>query len=238
MLAEAGGAIAERRTSAVAVIAALEVERRCFRGGASIRQVKVSGPGGANAARAAVAAIEAGAAGLISFGLAGGLAADVAPGCLLLPHTVLTGDGRRLGVEPNWRARIFAAFKGDCTIDERPLLTAAEVIDTPALKARAAASGAAAVDLESAAIAAAAAKAGLPFVAVRAVADAAGDELPAGIADWVNSEGRSRVTPFIGATLKPMNWLMLATLVRRWSSARKTLERAAQQLSERAFLIE
>lgn len=238
MLAEAGGAIAEPRTSAVAVIAALEVERRCFRGGASVSAVRVSGPGEANAAAAAAAAIEAGAGGLISFGLCGGLAPDVASGCLVLPNSILMSDGRRISVDQRWRARIAAAVEDDFMTDGRPLLAAAEIIDTPATKARAAASGAAAVDLESGAIAAAAAKAGLPFVAVRAVADAAGDALPAGIATWVDAKGRSRAAPFIGAALKPINWPALVTLVRRWGTARRTLERVAQRLSERAFLIE
>src|SRR5690606_23471211 len=97
MLAESGGIAAAPRK--VAVVVALEVERRCFGGRGDGLMIRVSGPGAERAAAAAEASIAAGAAALVSFGLAGGLAPDAAPGRLMLPHTVLVPDGRRFDVD-------------------------------------------------------------------------------------------------------------------------------------------
>ncbi|MFO7287528.1 MAG: hypothetical protein LOD94_11845 [Gammaproteobacteria bacterium] len=235
MLAESGGfAAAPRR---VAVIVALEVERRCVRESDGVA-VRVSGPGKARATAAAESAIAAGAAGLVSFGLAGGIAPDASPGRLLLPRAVLVPDGRRFEVDTPWRARIADALGRGFDVDDRPLLAADEIVGTPEAKARAAETGAAAVDLESGALAEAASRAGLPFVALRAVADGPRDALPPNIADWVDADGRSRLAPVVGAALSPSRWHGLVTLASRYGSARRTLERAASILAERRFLLE
>jgi len=66
--------------STVAVIVALGIERamlqKSFRAGAAPLGILQSGPGPERAARAATAALASGAQALVSWGLAGGLAAD------------------------------------------------------------------------------------------------------------------------------------------------------------------
>lgn len=234
MLAEAGEARSQAPVARVAVIVALGVERACIRPTGPRVTLVQSGPGGARAADAAGTVLAAGACALVSFGLAGGVAADARPGRLLLPREVVTPDARRFVVEPRWHSRLAAAL---ASVDERPLLAAAGVVASADEKRRAAALGAAGVDLESGAIAAAAAKAGIPFAVIRAVADGPGDELPAGIDTWVGADGETRLARVVLAALKPANWVPLVMLARRYAAARRSLEYAARRLAQEDFLF-
>jgi len=238
MLAEAGEARVSPSEPRVAVIVALGVERRCLRGVGPRVALEQSGPGEARAAGAAARALAGGARALVSFGLAGGLAADAAPGRLLLPRHVVTHDARRFSVEPRWHARLAAALAAaDIDVDERPLLAAAGVLTSADAKRAAGELGAAAVDLESGAIAAAAERAAVPFAVIRAVADGLDDELPAGVSGWVGPDGETRIAPVLAAALRPGSWGPLWTLARRYASARRSLERAARSLSQEDFLF-
>lgn len=225
----------------VAVIAALGVEMACLR--RVRRSPRLSllqcGPGAARAARAAEAAVRGGADALLSWGTAGGLEPDAAPGAVALPHTVVTGDGRRFDVDVLWREALAAALDGRFPVIDRPLLAAEEVLETPAAKAAAArAHGASSADMESGAVAAVAADSGVAFVAVRAVADGFGDPLPAGIEHWVDGGGRARIAPVAAAALSPTRWRALWRLARRYRAARRTLDGVAAALAPDGFLLE
>jgi len=236
MLAEAGEARFREHRPRVAVIVALGVERACVgRMGPGVALVQ-SGPGEARAADAASAALAAGAQALVSFGLAGGVAADVRPGRLLLPREVVTQDARRFTVEPRWHQRLAAAL-ASTGADDRPLLAAADVIAGTDEKRRAATLGAAAVDLESGAIAAEAARAGVPFAVIRAVADGPGDELPVDVSAWVGADGETRLVRVLAAAARPRNWGPLLTLARRYRAARRSLEAAARRVAREDFLF-
>ncbi|HEX6996966.1 MAG TPA: hypothetical protein VF322_02405 [Gammaproteobacteria bacterium] len=218
------------------MIVALGVERECV-GRTGPRVVLVqSGPGEARAAAAAGTALAAGVRALVSFGLAGGLAADVRPGRLLLPREVVTPDARRFAVDPHWHARLAGAL-ASTTVDDRPLLAAAGVVASADEKRRAAALGAAGADLESGAIAAAAARAGVPFAVIRAVADGPGDDLPADVSAWVGADGETRLARVLVAALRPRNWLPLVTLARRYAAARRSLAGAARRIVQEDFLF-
>ncbi|MDB5405720.1 MAG: hypothetical protein JWL84_632 [Rhodospirillales bacterium] len=120
-------------------------------------------------------ALEHGAEGLISFGLAGGLAPQLRPGALIVPSQIIDPDGRRLPVDQAWAAgirRLTGALDGTLLGGRTPAVSAAA---KAALFAR---TGALAVDLESLAVARAAGLRGLPFIAVRAIADSANRDLP------------------------------------------------------------
>ncbi|MFO1060602.1 MAG: hypothetical protein U1E53_26975 [Dongiaceae bacterium] len=73
-------------------------------------RVACSGADPGRAARLAERLLAEGAPGLVSFGLAGGLAPELAPGRLLLPASVLLPDGGALAVDPAWHARARAAL--------------------------------------------------------------------------------------------------------------------------------
>jgi adenosylhomocysteine nucleosidase len=130
--------------------------------------------GGGTAGGAWLAAerlVSGGVTALISFGLAGGLDPALRAGSLLVPCAIIT-DGQRLPTDPRLSGRL-----GSVSI---PLLLGArDVIAGVAAKAALfAATGAAAVDLESGAVARVAAEHGLPFAALRAICDPAERDLP------------------------------------------------------------
>ena len=243
MSVDAGGALAPSpgRPAFVAVIVALGVERQCFRDRRCRPEaigLHQCGPGGARAAAAAEAAVAQGAKALLSWGIAGGLVPDANPGALLLPKVVVKLDGARFAVDEAWHARLADALGGRFSVLERPLLAAGDVLRTPAHKAEAAAAhGAAGVDLESGAVAETAARADIPFVVVRAVADAVSDTLPPGIEDWIDGDGNPRFAAVAGAVLKPQHWSALWVLTQRYRAARRTLGAAALALAPDAFLF-
>jgi hopanoid-associated phosphorylase len=175
--------------SAAGVVAALELEARTL--GSSIRRgdglsaigdgtlVAVSGMGYAAAAAAATTLAEAGAVALVSWGMAGGLDPTLRAGTICIPTAVISRDGATYAADINWRELVGAAIAARHRVVEGTLLSNARVIDD--IDGKAAAfrdTGAVAVDMESVGIADIAAKRGLPFIAVRAIVDTAGDALP------------------------------------------------------------
>lgn len=225
----------------IAIVVALATERACVEedmgdDGVATLVLKQSGPGPANAAGAARAAARSGAAALLSFGLAGGLDPDLAPGTVVIPERIILATGDALETDSAWRERIAAALGPGLVTDQGALLTVDTPLDTPARKARAAeTSGAVAADMESGAIAAVAAEAGLPTVAIRVVTDGASDSLPPGVERWIDATGRRRAAPIAAAVLRPSQWSVLARLSRRHRVAQRALTRVARQLTPTGF---
>jgi adenosylhomocysteine nucleosidase len=221
------------------VIVALGVERAALRVGVERDPplgVIQSGPGPERAARAATAALASGASGLLSFGLAGALRAELRPGAVLLPRRVRSAAGTSFDVDPEWHAELAAAVRRlglAPVLDD--LLSVPSAITSVAEKVKAAADGAAAADTESAAIAAVAARAGARYVALRVVVDAAGDELPADIERWIDERGERRIVAALAAALHPAHWRSLWMLAQRYRAARHTLVRLAPIVSGAHF---
>lgn len=217
--------------SPIAVIHALRVERAGLEGAGVEARVYQSGPGPERAASAARAAIEGGASALVSWGLAGGLEPELAPGAVVVPKRVVTGEGVSLATDAVWRAALAAALEPDFAVHDGALLSIDHVLTTPREKARAALeTGTVAVDLESAAIAAEARAAGLPFAAIRVVTDGVADALPARIDTWVAASGSQRIGPVMLSALKPASWSTLIMLAQRYRIAHGVLEAIAEQL--------
>jgi adenosylhomocysteine nucleosidase len=217
----------------VAVIAALELEARILRRilPPASCLLTVSGPGRERAARAARAALEQGAGALVSWGLAGGLAAGAGTGSVLLPDRVLAADGA-WPTDPAWRRRLEAVLGPDPGVLSAPLYTAARVVTGAAAKAALAAStGAAAVDLESAGIAEVAAAAGRPFVAIRVVADGPDASLPDGVERLITAGGRLRLAGLPAMLASPRRLRQLLALGRQSRTARAVLARLAASLA-------
>ncbi len=116
--------------------------------------------------------------GIVSLGLAGGLAPELRGGCVIVPRRV-AGDGPLLATDPGLRSAF--AVEGAAIVS---LLIAFDCIVATVAKKRAlhAATNAAAVDMESGVIGAWAHSHGVPFAVVRAISDPADAELPFGIA--------------------------------------------------------
>ena len=224
----------------LAIIVALAVGRACLDGQLdrpAPRDVEVvqSGPGPATAARAAGAAVAAGATALMSLGLAGALEPNLAPGTIVLPAGVVTEDGRETTTDPRWRQALRAVLARRFAVADGRLLSAARVLDVAEKSAAARATGAIACDMESAAIGAAAAAAGIPFVALRVIADRAADRLPSGVATWVDAAGNTRLAPVLAALSRPGEWRPLWVLVSRFAAARSVLRLLAVELRAADF---
>lgn len=149
---------------------------------------------GGDAARgcALAARVAETADGLLSFGVAGGLAPRLPPGTLLLPRAVIAADGRRFDVDAGLHRRLWAALAAAGLHAETGELLALEtVLATPQAKAaHHARHGAIAVDLESLPAARAAQAAGKPFAVLRAIADPAGRGLPPAALVGLHPSGR------------------------------------------------
>ena len=198
------------------IVVGLEAEARVARGWGL--PVAVGG-GGAAGAAAAAAALAPRVQGLISFGLAGGLDPGLRAGALLVPDCVVEGAAAWT-VDP-----ALATWLGGGT-GHRLLGGGAVLASATAKRAARAATGADAVDLESAAVARMAARHGIPFAALRAVCDEAGQDLPRAALVALDAKGRIGAARVLGAVLaRPWELGALLRLARDAARARAALLR-------------
>lgn len=215
------------------IVAAFAAESRHLRpltpGSADGTLLVVSGMGGAAAASGARQLVDAGARALLSWGVAGGLDPALPAGALFLPDEVISADGVVYQTAREWRETLATAVAschpvtgGRLLTSRRPLASAAD--KSIALRE----SGAAAVDMESAAVAEVARAQGLPFLAVRAIVDTANDPLPkAAIA--AASEGSVRLSRLLGALARaPADLPALIRLMWRYRAASRSLAAVAR----------
>ena len=131
-------------------------------------------------------AVFSGAPAIVSFGIAGGLLAHMRPGHWIVATAVCAGE-RRIDADAAWTARL---------AERLPLAEVGEIVSVPApvrrphqkrhLQAR---TGACAVDMESFQAAALAQELGVPFAAVRVVADPLERELPPAVHTGLQTDG-------------------------------------------------
>ena len=173
-------------------------------------------PGGAEAA--AESLVGQGVEGLVSFGLAGGLDPALRPGALVVPAAVREGEAV-YATDPELAAR-FGRRAG-------LLLAGSAVVAGAADKARLfAATGAAAIDLESGAVARVAARHGLPFAVLRAVCDPAERSLPPAALVALDRNGAIGGLRVLASVLRaPGQVPALLALARDAAAARAALRR-------------
>ena len=162
--------------------------------GPSVKSVAAAGP---RLAGLIEAAIGDGAAGILSFGIAGGLDPGLRPGAVILAGGIITSD-KRWPVDAPWRARLATrlrdALPGDLAGVDAPVLS-------PAAKAALAASGARAVDMESHIAARLAGASGLPFAALRVVCDPADRVIPPAAIAGMREDGSTDLGAILQALL-------------------------------------
>jgi adenosylhomocysteine nucleosidase len=148
---------------------------------------------------------------LMSFGLCGGLDPALAPGTVLVAHQIALPEGGRMHFDSRW-AHAIASRIPQARI--APLLGADTVAVTAAEKGRLFARHLVpAVDMESRGVAEAAHEAGVPFVALRAVADPADRSLPPAAVDAINAYGRLRpLRVLLGLLRRPRDLAALFAL--------------------------
>lgn len=198
------------RAVVVGVVVAMPSEARAFTGSAAaVRSLVrfseegvllyVGGVGGDRARAAADRLLGSGARALVSFGTAGGLEPSLAPGTVLVPERVVAAGGARFATDEAWAGRIRGRLRcASGAIAESP-----RVLGSPLEKRDLfLATSARGVDMESAAVAAAALQAGVPFVAVRAICDAASLAIPPAALRAVDPFGRLRPTRLLAALVR------------------------------------
>jgi hypothetical protein len=153
-----------------------------------------------------------------------------------MPHRVRASSGEVFAVDAAWHARLesladqFATSDGD-------LLTVPVALDSCEAKAAAAAGGAVAVDMESAAVAAVATRVGAPFVVLRVIVDTRGDALPTDTGQWLDERGNRRLAGPLRAVASPTQWRALWTLARRYRVASGALARLARLAVAQQLLV-
>jgi len=184
----------------------------------------LGGIGWAAATAAAQALVDAGVSALMTFGMAGGLDPRLTPGSVVIPCELLSSDGGRYAASRAWREQVAAAISHLYAVTEGNLLTRTHAIETPADKAAAfRATGAVAVDMESAAVAQIAAKHNLPFIAVRVIVDTAADMLPPAVVA-ASRAGKVQFARLIGGLmLAPREIAGLIRLAQRYRIAMRSL---------------
>ena len=190
--------------------------------------IAVSGVGEQRAAQAAQTLVDAGVSGLVSWGCAAGLDAELPAGALCLPEAVVMADLQRWPTDADWRREVVAAL-GRRAICEGALAHASQVVASSAAKRELAArAGAVVADMESAAIARVARRHDLPLLVVRSVVDPLALTLPAIVTEHVDDSGRVPLAPLLrGLLRRPSDLLTLLQLASGFRASLASLRAVA-----------
>jgi adenosylhomocysteine nucleosidase len=197
----------------VVAVTGLEIEAR-IAAGPGVRTVAAGGDG-----HRLVAALERemarGATAIISFGIAGGLAAESAAGTWLVAGAVVA-RGKRWPVDAAWALALAERLPGAL----RGIVAGAEnIIAAPADKrALGDATGAIAVDTESHVVAEFASNHGVPFAVFRVIADPVGQALSPAAMLGMRSDGTINPRAVLGSVVRRPT--QLPTLFRNAIAAR------------------
>ena len=145
-------------------------------------------------------ALARGAAGVLSFGTAGGLAPDLMPGSIVIADAIEGPMGRQ-STDDRWNERIVAALRASLTatrIEHGPVAAVtAPVISEHEKQALHRTTGALAVDMESHIAARQAHARGLPFAVCRAIVDPAWRTLPPAATAGLRDDGTTALVPIL-----------------------------------------
>jgi len=183
---------------------------------------------GRNLAASLRMGIAAGCTGLISFGVAGGLAPRLRPGTFVVGSAVIA-DKVRLPTDSDWSRRLLAtmpgAVHGDLLGVPRP------VKSTMAKRVLHQETGAIAVDMESHVVAQAAADHGLPMAAIRVIIDSARLALPEAAVRSVRPDGTTDLFGLLrGVMRRPREIAPLIRIALHAQTARASLRRGRELL--------
>lgn len=178
----------------------------------------------------------AGCGGLISFGVAGGLAPGLRPGTCIIASTILDDDEQR-PTDTRWAQRLIRIIPGAV---HGPILGVREPIaradDKSALHRQ---TGALAVDMESHVVARAAAQHGVPFAAIRVVVDPVERTIPRSALAGARPDGSIDPLAVIRSLARhPRDLLGLVRMSLDTRAARATLVRGSALLGPGLGLLD
>jgi adenosylhomocysteine nucleosidase len=190
----------------------------------------VSGMGPRRAGVASRTLLEKGATALLSWGSAGALTSKLSPGSLILPNTVIASDQALYHVDAAWHNRLCSRLEGHVDFHTEPMVESTMVVCTPAEKAILfRETGAIGVDMESAAVATVAQEEGIPFMVVRAVADAMDITIPKSTLNAFDEFGQLNLLKLIqGFVQHPTELFALVRIARNHRAAQRTLAAVAR----------
>lgn len=171
--------------------------------------------------------------GLMSFGIAGGLAPGLCSGALILPAAVRARDGTAHWVDVEWHLRLAAAArKAGLAVTVGGMLghdaIAATATEKAALHRE---TNAVAIDIESHVVAAVAQHARVPFVVLRAIADPAERDLPPAALLPLTAGGRPNLARvLLSVACRPGQVPALLALAKETNVALDALRRAGHAL--------
>ena len=186
------------------IVTGLLSEARCLKdiSGAGLVEVRCAGADARRAEAMARGLAEGGCAALASFGLAGGLQADLHPGDVILAERLIGGN-TPLQPDGAWLAAVRVLLREEMRVTVGIVAGTDAAVSTPwdkrCLHER---TGAVAVDIESLAVAATAQAFRLPFLAVRVIADSARHRVPDWLPGVIDEAGAVCPAAFCGGVLK------------------------------------
>ena len=193
--------------------------------------VRCSGAQSERAHAMACELIAEGCQALLSFGMAGGLKPGLTPGTVIVADKVIEPGGRTYPTSAPWRERLRQALEDVAAVRVAPLAGSDSMVDQVAAKrALGEAASALGVDMESHAVAAAAAGAGIPFLAVRAIAAPLGRAIPNWVLSAITEEGSVDHGAVIAGLLgNPWDLPALIGLAGESAKAIRSLRRVARR---------
>ena len=212
------------------VVTGLASERECLQrlpDGTEPR-VRCFGVGTEAASKAASELLEEGCSALLSFGVAGGLDPRLCPGSIVLAEAVVTDRGECFATDQAWCGRLRACLGSGGVWPARLLGSDRPLLSASAKQEFASRHATVAVDMESQVIGRMARQAGVPFMAVRAVADPAERGIPEWLVGAIDGRGQPRLSVIAkGAVAHPWHLPLLITLARDQRAALRALRRVA-----------
>lgn len=184
----------------------------------------LSGVGAENAANA-VSILAPKVSHLISWGTAGGLSKTLNPGDLLLPDVILDKNNVQFTTDSKFKNQIVKLLPNKQTY-ESGLLAEATIIlkgqkEKESFQLQ---SNAIACDMESAIIAKLASEKGIPFNAIRIVADGHATCIPKSVLESINENGDFSILKFLGKiVLNPKDISKVYRLSKNFDQAKKTM---------------
>jgi adenosylhomocysteine nucleosidase len=172
--------------------------------------------------------------GLVSFGVAGGLASDLRPGACVIASEVMDG-GERYATDRAWSRQVLEALPD--AVHGPMIGVNAPVAHPHAKRSLHRETGAIAVDMESHVVARVAAEHRLPMIAIRVVTDPAERALPQCALVGARPDGSTSVGAVMRAlTRRPHEFPALLRVALDTRAARATLLRSREVLSRRPTL--